>query len=287
MIGIIGGSGLYKMQDLKIIKEERIKTPFGEPSDSFILGELEGKDVVFLPRHGRHHTILPTEINFKANIYGMKLLGVKRIISVSAVGSLKEELGISNVVLPDQFIDWTKHRDSTFFGEGIVAHVSFSHPVCPNLLNWLEQSCKKANATVHKGGTYICMEGPQFSTLSESKLYRSWGIDIIGMTNVQEAKLSREAEICYATVAMVTDYDCWYEEKGEVTGIDVLKVIAQNVKISQEIIKEVVKLINDDEICGCQNILDKSVVTNLKYVPEETLNKLEPILRDYRKRNGI
>lgn len=287
MLGIIGGSGLYKMQDLKIIKEEKVKTPFGDPSDNFILGEIEGKDVIFLPRHGRHHTILPTDINFRANIYGMKLLGVKRIISVSAVGSLKEELGISNVVLPDQFIDWTRRRNSTFFGEGIVAHVSFSHPVCSNLLNWLEEACKKANAVVHKGGTYICMEGPQFSTLYESKLYRSFGIDVIGMTNVQEAKLAREAEICYATMAMVTDYDCWYEEKGEVTGIDVLKVIAQNVKISQQIIKEVVKIINFEEICACQKTLDTAVVTNLKYVPDETLNKLEPILRDYRKRNGI
>lgn len=287
MLGIIGGSGLYKMQDLKIIKEERVKTPFGEPSDNFILGELEGKDVVFLPRHGRHHTILPTEINFKANIYGMKLLGVKRIISVSAVGSLKEELGISNVVLPDQFIDWTKRRDSTFFGNGIVAHTSFSHPICKKLLDWLEEACKKAEAKVHKGGTYICMEGPQFSTLSESKLYRSWNIDVIGMTNVQEAKLAREAEICYSTVAMVTDYDCWYEEKGEVTGIDVLKVIAQNVKISQQIIKEAIKIIDFEDACSCHKTLDTAVVTNLKYVPEETLQKLEPILRDYRKRNGI
>lgn len=287
MLGIIGGSGLYKMQDLKIIKEEKVKTPFGEPSDNFIIGELEGKDVVFLPRHGRHHTILPTEINFKANIYGMKLLGVKRIISVSAVGSLKEELGISNVVLPDQFIDWTKRRDSTFFGNGIVAHTSFSHPVCKKLLDWLEEACSKAEAKVHKGGTYICMEGPQFSTLSESKLYRSWNIDVIGMTNVQEAKLAREAEICYATMAMVTDYDCWYEEKGEVTGIDVLKIIAQNVKISQQIIKETIRIIDFYETCLCHKTLDTAVVTNLKYVPEETLQKLEPILRDYRKRNGI
>lgn len=287
MIGIIGGSGLYKMEGLKIIKEEKIKTPFGEPSDNFILGELEGKDVVFLPRHGRHHSILPSEINFKANIYGMKLLGVKRIISVSAVGSLKENLGISNVVLPDQFIDWTKHRKSTFFGEGIAGHISFSHPVCPKLLDWLEEGCKKVNAVFHKGGTYLCMEGPQFSTLSESKLYRSFGIDIIGMTNAQEAKLSREAEICYATMAWVTDFDCWYEEKGEVTGLDVLKVIARNVKMAQEIIKEVLKIIKHNEICTCQVVLDTSIVTNLKYVPEETLIKLEPILRDYRKRNGL
>jgi 5'-methylthioadenosine phosphorylase len=287
MIGIIGGSGLYKMEGLKIIKEEKIKTPFGEPSDNYIIGELEGKDVVFLPRHGKHHTILPTEINFRANIYGMKVLGVKRIISVSAVGSLKEDLKPTDIVLPDQFIDWTRHRKSTFFGEGIVAHTSFSHPICPELIDILDASCKKINAIVHKGGTYICMEGPLFSTLSESKLYRSWGIDVIGMTNVQEAKLSREAEICYATMAMVTDYDCWYSEKGEVTGIDVLKVIAQNVKIAQEIIREALKNINDVAKCGCQKALDIAVVTNLKYVPEDTLNKLEPILRDFRKRNGL
>lgn len=287
MIGIIGGSGLYKMEGLKIIKEEKVKTPFGEPSDSFIIGELEGKDVVFLPRHGKHHTILPSEINFKANIYGFKLLGVKRIISVSAVGSLKEELKISNVVLPDQFIDWTRHRKSTFFGDGIAAHISFSHPICPEMLDYLFDACKNKNIAVHKGGTYICMEGPQFSTLAESKLYRSWNIDIIGMTNVQEAKLAREAEICYATVAMVTDYDCWYEEKGEVTGIDVLKVIAQNVKLSQEIIKEALKITRSEAKCSCQKVLDTAIVTNLKYVPAETLNKLEPILRDFRKRNGI
>ncbi len=287
MIGIIGGSGLYKMEDLKIIKEEKIKTPFGEPSDFYILGELEGKDVVFLPRHGRNHTILPSEINFKANIYGFKLLGAKKIISVSAVGSLKEELGISNVVLPDQFIDWTRHRKSTFFGDGIVAHTSFSHPVCKELLEYLFEACKRAGAVVHKGGTYICMEGPQFSTLAESKLYRSWNIDVIGMTNVQEAKLSREAEICYSPMAMVTDYDCWYEEKGEVTGIDVLKVIAQNVKMSQRIIKEALKIIDDKKECFCNRILDTAVVTPLKKVPEKTLEKLEPILRDYRKRNGL
>lgn len=287
MIGIIGGSGLYKMEGLKIIKEEKIKTPFGDPSDSFIIGELEGKDVVFLPRHGKHHTILPSEINFKANIYGFKLLGVKRIISVSAVGSLKEELGISNVVLPDQFIDWTRHRKSTFFGDGIAAHISFSHPVCPEMLDYLFDACKNKDVVVHKGATYICMEGPQFSTFAESKLYRSWNIDIIGMTNVQEAKLSREAEICYATMAMVTDYDCWYEEKGEVTGIDVLKVIAQNVKLSQEVIKETLKIINSEAKCACQRALDTAIVTNLKYVPAETLNKLEPILRDFRRRNRI
>lgn len=287
MIGVIGGSGLYKMEGLKIIKEEKVKTPFGEPSDSFIIGELEGKDVVFLPRHGKNHTILPSEINFKANIYGFKLLGVKRIISVSAVGSLREELKISNVVLPDQFIDWTRHRKSTFFGDGIAAHISFSHPICPEMLDYLFDACKNKNIAVHKGGTYICMEGPQFSMLAESKLYRSWNIDIIGMTNVQEAKLAREAEICYATMAMVTDYDCWYEEKGEVTGIDVLKVIAQNVKLSQEVIKEALKIIRSEAKCSCQKVLDTAIVTNLKYVPAETLNKLEPILRDFRKRNGI
>ncbi len=287
MIGIIGGSGLYKMAALKIIKEEKIKTPFGDPSDNFIIGELEGKEVVFLPRHGKNHTILPTEINFRANIYGMKLLGVKRIISVSAVGSLKEELKPKEIVLPDQFIDWTKQRKSTFFGDGIVAHTSFSHPICPELMGFLEEACKKVNAVVHKGGTYICMEGPLFSTLAESKLYRSFGIDVIGMTNVQEAKLSREAEICYSTMAMVTDYDCWYAEKGEVTGLDVLKVIAENVRMSQDIIKEALKIIGDEAKCSCQKALDTAVVTNLKYVPDETLKKLEPILRDFRKRNGL
>jgi 5'-methylthioadenosine phosphorylase len=216
-IGIIGGSGLYSMPGLTKVTEVRLKTPFGKPSDAYVLGTLEGRKVAFLARHGRGHRILPTELNFRANIYGFKQLGVERIVSISAVGSLKEEHKPLEFVIPDQFFDRTRHRVDTFFGNGIVAHIAFADPICPQLAQAVEGACRKAGVTAKRGGTYVCMEGPQFSTKAESNVYRSWGMDVIGMTNLQEAKLAREAEICYVTVAMVTDYDCWHPHHDSVT----------------------------------------------------------------------
>ncbi len=229
-IGIIGGSGLYSMPGLTKIKEVRLRTPFGQPSDPYVLGTLEGRKVAFLARHGRGHRILPTELNFRANIYGFKQLGVERIVSVSAVGSLKEEHKPMEFVIPDQFFDRTRHRVDTFFGNGIVAHISFADPICPELARVLETACKKAGVVGKRGGTYLCMEGPQFSTKAESNVYRSWGMDVIGMTNLQEAKLAREAEICYSTAAMVTDYDCWHPGHDSVTVDQVVSVLMKNAE---------------------------------------------------------
>jgi 5'-methylthioadenosine phosphorylase len=229
-IGIIGGSGLYSMPGLTKIKAVRLRTPFGQPSDSYVLGTLEGRKVAFLARHGRGHRILPTELNFRANIYGFKQLGVERIVSVSAVGSLKEEHKPMEFVIPDQFFDRTRHRVDTFFGNGIVAHISFADPICPELARVLEAACKKAGVVGKRGGTYLCMEGPQFSTKAESNVYRSWGMDVIGMTNLQEAKLAREAEICYSTAAMVTDYDCWHPGHDSVTVDQVVSVLMKNAE---------------------------------------------------------
>src|SRR6267378_642580 len=241
-IGIIGGSGLYQMPELTDIDEIEVETPFGRPSDKFILGTLEGERVAFLPRHGRGHRFTPTEVPFRANIYGMKLLGVERILSASAVGSLQEQYAPLDMVIPDQFFDRTRARarESTFFGEGIVAHVSFAHPVCDELGDLLEESCKVADVKTHRRGTYICMEGPAFSTKAESEVYRSWGMDVIGMTNLQEAKLAREAEICYATLALVTDYDCWHPGHDAVTVGTVVANLLQNAKTAQEAIAEAV-----------------------------------------------
>jgi 5'-methylthioadenosine phosphorylase len=287
MIGIIGGSGLYKMEGLKIYNEEKIKTPFGEPSDLFILGELEGKDVAFLPRHGRGHTLLPTEINFRANIYGLKVLGVDRVVSVSAVGSMKEHLKPTHLVLPDQFIDRTRHRPDSFFGNGLAVHVSLAHPVCPELLDLAHEGARRTGAMAHKGGTYLCMEGPQFSTKAESLLYRSWGVDVIGMTNIQEARLAREAELCYVTLALVSDFDCWHEDAADVTGAAIMEVVAANVRLSQQILREIVKSLPEKPACGCSTALDAAVFTNFKHVPPKTLNALEPLLRNYRKRRNL
>jgi 5'-methylthioadenosine phosphorylase len=287
MIGIIGGSGLYRMEGLKIYNEEQIKTPFGDPSDLYVMGELEGRDMVFLPRHGRGHTILPTEINFRANLYGFKVLGADRILSVSAVGSMKEELKPSHVVLPDQFIDRTRHRPDTFFGNGMAAHVSLAHPVCSELQDLAHKACLASGAQTHKNGTYLCMEGPQFSTKAESLLYRSWGVDVIGMTNMQEARLAREAELCFTSLALVTDYDCWHEEEAHVTGAAILEILAANVRLSQQILKALVKSLPEKAGCSCATALDAAVLTSLKKVPAKTLNALEPLLRGYRKRNNL
>lgn len=280
-IGVIGGSGLYDMDGLTVHETRALDTPFGSPSDAYVLGELEHAPVIFLPRHGKGHRLLPTELNFRANIYGFKALGVERIISVSAVGSLKEKYAPTHVVLPDQFLDRTRHRADTFFGRGMVAHVSPAHPVCPEMQEAAFEASQKAGAVTHRNGTYVCMEGPQFSTRAESLLYRSWGMDVIGMTNLQEARLAREAEICYVSVSMVTDYDCWHESEEDVTGTAVLEVIRANVKKSQEIIRHLLTGLPSERKCGCGTALDAAIVTDPALVPKETLTSLEPMLRRY------
>ncbi len=248
-IGIIGGSGLYDMADLTDREERKVSTPFGDPSDPYVIGTLRGKRVAFLARHGAGHRYTPTELNYRANIFGMKTLGVQYILSASAVGSLQERYVPQHLVIPDQFFDRTKGRVSTFFGNGLVAHVAFAHPVCGTLGNVAHKACTKVGATVHKGGTYVCMEGPQFSTLAESKLYRSWGMDIIGMTNLQEAKLAREAEICYATIALVTDYDCWHPEHDSVTVDMIIQNLVANAKTAQQVIAEAVSNLPYERKC--------------------------------------
>jgi 5'-methylthioadenosine phosphorylase len=284
-IGIIGGSGLYQMPELTEIEEVKVDTPFGSPSDAFIVGTLENTRVAFLPRHGRGHRFTPTEVPFRANIYAMKKLGVERILSASAVGSLQEQYAPLDMVIPDQFFDRTRARakESTFFGEGIVAHVSFAHPVCGELGDVLQSSCSAADVKVHRGGTYICMEGPAFSTVAESNVYRSWGMDIIGMTNLQEAKLAREAEICYATLALVTDYDCWHPDHDAVSIETVVEYLNKNVRNAQTIMRESVKRLRDGErTCKCGSALKNAIFTAPALWPEATTSKLEAIIKKYR-----
>src|ERR1043165_5478898 len=284
-IGIIGGSGLYQMPELKDVEEVSVDTPFGKPSDSFIVGTLEGERVAFLPRHGRGHRILPTELPFRANIYAMKLLGVERILSASAVGSLQERYAPLDMVIPDQFFDRTRARahESTFFGEGIVGHVTFAHPVCDELGDILEASCKEIGLNVHRGGTYICMEGPAFSTKAESNVYRQWGMDIIGMTNLQEAKLAREAEIAYATLALVTDYDCWHEDHDSVTLEMVIGYLTKNVRNAQLVLKEAVKRVASKETPNpFAGATQNAIFTAPDLWPEETFKRLEAIIGKYR-----
>ena len=280
-IGIIGGSGLYSMPGFTAEKEVKLSTPFGDPSGPYVLGTLAGKEVAFLARHGKGHTLSPSELNFRANIYGMKMLGVSRILSLSAVGSLKEEHKPLDFVIPDQFFDRTRGRISTFFGDGLVAHVSFADPVCPQLSTVAIEACAAAGVTAKSGGTYLCMEGPAFSTKAESNVYRSWGFDVIGMTNLQEAKLAREAEICYVTIAMVTDYDCWHEEHASVTVTDILANLQQNASNACRVIAEAVKLMPSDRTCKCGSALAHALITDKKLVPAETLRKLEPIVGKY------
>jgi 5'-methylthioadenosine phosphorylase len=283
-IGIIGGSGLYQMPELTAIEEVKVDTPFGPPSDSFIVGTLEDERVAFLPRHGRGHRLTPTEVPFRANIYAMKLLGVESILSASAVGSLQEQYAPLDMVIPDQFFDRTRGRvrESTFFGEGIVAHVSFAHPVCSRLGDVLEESCKAAGVKVHRGGTYLCMEGPAFSTVAESNVYRSWGMDIIGMTNLQEAKLAREAEICYATLALVTDYDCWHSGHDAVSVETVVEYLNKNVRNAQVILREAVKQVKSGKrSCKCGSALQHAIFTAPSLWPEATTKKLEAIVKKY------
>ncbi len=280
-IGIIGGSGLYAMPGLSSVHEERVATPFGEPSDAFLLGELEGRKVAFLARHGRSHLLLPSELPFRANIFAMKMLGVERILSVSAVGSLKEEHKPTDFVIPDQFIDRTFDRASTFFGDGIVAHVGFGDPVCAGVASAFEKACAAVGVTSKRGGTYVCMEGPQFSTRAESNLYRSWGADVIGMTNLQEAKLAREAEICYATMAMITDYDCWREGHDDVTVDQVVAVLHKNAENATKVVRSAVASMPRERSCGCGDALKHAILTDRKAIPAATRKKLAILLDKY------
>ena len=280
-IGIIGGSGLYDMADVTEREEVTVTTPFGEPSAPYLLGTLRGKRVAFLARHGGGHRVSPSELNFRANIFGMKELGVEYILSASAVGSLKEEYRPADIVIPDQFFDRTKGRPSSFFGRGLVGHVGFAHPFCRILSDIAFDSGKRAGATVHKGGTYVCMEGPQFSTLAESKLYRAWGMDIIGMTNLQEAKLAREAEICYTTIALVTDYDCWHPDHDSVTVEMVMSILAKNAATAQQIIAGAVERLPYERTCECASALKYALVTRPEMVPDQVKKDLAPIIGKY------
>ena len=280
-IGIIGGSGLYTMGGLTDTREVRVKTPFGDPSDAIVLGTLEGKRLAFLARHGRGHRILPSEINYRANIYAMKLLGVERLISVSAVGSLKEDLRPGEFLVPDQFFDRTKNRASTFFGDGLVAHVAFAHPTCGQLSGVLADACVHEAVKVHRRGTYICMEGPQFSTLAEAEVNRQLGFDVIGMTNLTEAKLAREAEICYATIAMITDYDCWHPDHESVTAAQIIATLNQNAENAQRVLRTAISEIPATPTCKCGTALLHALVTDLRIVPKTTKKRLAAILGKY------
>jgi 5'-methylthioadenosine phosphorylase len=282
-VGIIGGSGLYDMADLSDREERRVSTPFGEPSGPLVIATLRGKRVAFLARHGEGHRYMPTELNYRANIFAMKALGVEYILSASAVGSLQERYVPQHLVIPDQFFDRTKGRVSTFFGNGLVAHVAFAHPVCGRLGQVAYDACRAAGATVHRGGTYVCMEGPQFSTLAESRLYRSWGMDIIGMTNLQEAKLAREAEICYATIALVTDYDCWHPDHDSVTVDMIVANLIANARTAQQVIAAAVEHLPYDRTCECAHALATAIITRPEAVPDRVKRDLAPIVGKYLK----
>lgn len=280
-IGIIGGSGLYSMPGFEKQEEVRLTTPFGEPSDAYIVGRLEGARVAFLARHGRGHRISPSELNFRANIFGMKMLGVDRILSLSAVGSLKEEHAPLDFVIPDQFFDRTRGRISTFFGRGLVVHISFADPVCPQLAQVVHGSAGESGIQSKVGGTYLCMEGPAFSTRAESNVYRSWGMDVIGMTNLQEAKLAREAEICYVTIAMVTDYDCWHEEHDAVTVDQIIRILQQNAENACKLVRHVVAHLPDKRTCKCGSALKHAIITDRAAIPDGIKNELELLIGKY------
>jgi 5'-methylthioadenosine phosphorylase len=282
-IGIIGGSGLYDMAELVDREERPVATPLGDPSGPYVIGTLRGKRVAFLARHGAGHRLLPGEINFRANIFGFKVLGIERIISASAVGSLKPEYKPLDIVVPDQFFDRTKGRISTFFGRGLVAHVAFAHPICGDLSRIAADAAEAVGATVHRGGTYVNMEGPHFSTLAESRLYRSWGLDVIGMTNLQEAKLAREAEICYTTLAFVTDYDCWHPDHDSVTVDLIVANLLQNAATAQKTIADAVGRIDGERTCACKDALATAILTQAQHVPEQTKKELWPIVGKYMK----
>jgi 5'-methylthioadenosine phosphorylase len=282
-IGIIGGSGLYQMEGLTGLHEVRIKTPFGFPSDAVMIGALDGIPVAFLSRHGRGHRISPTGINFRANIFALKLLGVRRILSVSAVGSMKEKIHPGHLVIPDQFVDLTKRRISTFFEEGMVAHVSFADPTCPELRNVMADAAHAFGTPIHEGGVYVCIEGPQFSTRGESLIYRQWGVDVIGMTNATEAKLAREAEICYATLALATDYDCWYHGEEAVTADAVIQILHRNVEAAKRLIRAAVPKIPSVRGCPCAVALKNAIITAADQIPKKTRERLKPLLGGYLK----
>ncbi len=280
-VGVIGGSGLYSMPTVEVVDEVELETPFGPPSDRYVVGGLHGRRVVFLPRHGRNHSLLPSELNFRANIWGFKKLGVGRIVSVSAVGSMKEQIEPLHIVLPDQFIDRTRRRVETFFGEGAVAHVSLADPVCPELRAALQQAVESSGAECWPDGTYLCMEGPGFSTRAESHLYRSWGVSVIGMTNLPEAKLAREAEMCYATVALVTDYDCWHEAEEAVSGEMVLENLQKNASTAQRALGALMSVLPEQRSCDCGQALARSLVTPPEQIPAQTRRKLDIIIGKY------
>ena len=280
-IGIIGGSGLYHMPGFEAREEATILTPFGEPSDNYVIGTLAGRNVAFLARHGRGHRISPSELNFRANIYGMKKLGVERILSLSAVGSLKEEHRPQEFVIPDQFFDRTRGRVSTFFGDGLVVHISFADPVCPQMSGVVAEACRASGVTVKQGGTYLCMEGPAFSTKAESNVYRSWGMDVIGMTNLQEAKLAREAEICYVTAAMVTDYDCWHPDHDAVTVNDIIANLVKNAENACKVVAAAVAAMPREHTCKCGSALAHAIITDRALVPETTKKKLGILIDKY------
>jgi 5'-methylthioadenosine phosphorylase len=280
-IGIIGGSGLYDMAELSDRNTITLTTPFGDPSGPYVVGTLRGRRVAFLARHGEGHRLMPSELNYRANIFGMKMLGVGSILSASAVGSLREDVKPLDIVVPDQFFDRTRGRISTFFGRGLVAHVAFSHPICSVLSRIVSEHAVRVGATVHRGGTYVCMEGPQFSTVAESTLYRQWGMDIIGMTNLQEAKLAREAEICYVTIALVTDYDCWHPDHDSVTVEMIIRNLTQNAEMARRIIAEAVEEIAVERTCPCATALATAIITRRDAIPAETRRELGPIVGKY------
>ena len=280
-IGIIGGSGVYNIEELKNRRQEKVRTPFGDPSDEFIIGELSGKEIVFLARHGRGHKILPSELNYRANIFGMKKLGVDRIISITAVGSLKEEIKPLDIVIPNQFVDRTNQaRKATFFGDGIAVHISFGDPVCPELCEILYEAAKKSGAAIHNGGTYLNMEGPAFSTRAESFLYKSWGMDIVGMTNMSEARLAREAEICFATLAMVTDYDCWHVSD-DVTVEAIVQNLKRNSETAKGILKNAISAMPQERNCICKTALKDAIITQKDLIPDSIKKKLDIIIGRY------
>ncbi|MBI5574994.1 MAG: S-methyl-5'-thioadenosine phosphorylase [Deltaproteobacteria bacterium] len=281
ILGVIGGSGLYEMEGMKNVRSVSVRTPFGDPSDALVVGEIEGRTLAFLPRHGRGHRFLPTQINYRANIYALKKIGAKWVLSISAVGSMKEHIRPGDIVVVDQFYDHTRFRPTTFFGDGIVGHIPFADPVCPNMAGLAYAASKKVVKRTHKGGTYLCMEGPQFSTRAESRIYRKWGVDVIGMTNMPEAKLAREAEMCYATLALATDYDCWHESEEDVSIEAILAIIRKNVENSKRIIREVARKLPGNDSCVCGEALRYAVITERKRIPAATRKRLDIFLGKY------
>jgi len=281
ILAVIGGSGLYEMEGMRKVRRVKVRTPFGDPSDSLVVGELEGRTLAFLPRHGRGHRIPPHRINFRANIYALKKLGARWVLSISAVGSMKEKIRPGDIVVVDQFYDHTRQRTNTFFSDGIVGHIPFADPVCPNLAGIAREAARRHARRVHPGGTYLCMEGPAFSTRAESRIYRKWGVDVIGMTNMPEAKLAREAELCYATLALATDYDCWHETEEDVSIEAILDLLRSNVETSKRIIREAARLLPGKGDCGCGESLTYALITERKKIPPATRKSLSLLIGKY------